>query len=282
MHLRAPISILLVLLFGGGISHSQTYTDFVFNNPVQSTNNTRAGLGDFYDGSIIDFLNVSPTSSISIDARVTASAVGDVSFEGHYPNYNSPSTDEPNDDLGHVYIANSAGTGGIDYTVEFFVGGTDFATPYVVDDFRFLFYDVDGEAPQSESVTASNDDGLVGFQLPTTDEFQVVQNGDEFTFNGPGVNRAETDPSAAVILYYSNTSSVTFNLRATTLPSSRLPNGVFSAIDGDLSLLGGIDPINDPDFEGFTPTPEPSSAMMLMIGAAGSLMSRNRTQSASS
>lgn len=281
MNQCAPISILLFLLFGCGIIHSQTYTDFVFDNPVQSTDDTRAGIGDYYTGNVMDFLNVSPTSGATIDARVTASTVGNVSFEGHYPNYNSPSTDEPNDDLGHVYIANGAGTGGIDYTIEFFVGGTNFITPFTVEDFRLMIYDVDGESFQSESVTASNDDGLVGYQLPTTDEFEVVQNGEEYTFNGPGTNRSETDPSAAVILYFSDTSSVTFNLRATTLSSSPLPNGVFSAIDGDLSLLGGIDPVNDPGFDDFTPTPEPSSSMMLMIGAIASLMVRRRTGAAS-
>lgn len=281
MNQYTPISVPAILLLGCHISLSQTYTDFVFDNPVQSTDDTRAGIGAYYTGSVMDFLNVSPTSGFTIDARVTASTVGNYSFEGHYPNYNSPSTDEPNDDLGHVYLANAAGTGGIDYTIEFFVGGTNFATPFLIEDFRLMIYDVDGEASQSESVTASNNDGLIGYQLPTNDEFQVVQNGQDYTFSGPGANRSETDPSAAVILYFSDTSAVTFNMRATTLSSSSLPNGVFSAIDGDLSLLGGVDPLTNPNYGNFTSTPEPSSSAMLMIGAVTSLMIRRRTAAAS-
>lgn len=270
------LAALILPLLGAGAAHSQTYNDFVFNAPVQATDGTRAGLGNYYSGSVMDFLNVSPTSGTTIDARVIATTVGNHSFEGHYPDYNGLSGEEPNGDLGHLYFADAAGTGGLDYTIQFFVGGTNFATPYLVNDFRLLIYDVDGESVQSESVASSAADGLIGYQLPTNDEVVVVQDGDNYTFNGPGTNRAETDPTAAVILYYSNTSSVTLRLRATTDPTSTLPNGVFSAIDGDLSLLGGVDPVNSPTYGNFTPTPEPSSAMMVALGACLAIMRRRR------
>lgn len=262
--------------FYGIPAHAQTYTDLVFNNPVQTVDGTRAGLGSYYSGNVFDFQDVSPTSGFSIDARLTATTVGSVAFEGHYPDYNALSGTEPNDDLGLVYLANNAGTGGLDYNVQFFVGGSNFTTPFIIEDFRLLIYDVDGESFQSESVASSASDGLIGYQLPVNNEVVLVQDGDNYTFNGPGTNRAETDPTAAVILYYANTSNLTLRLRATTTSASPLPNGVFSAIDGDLSLLGGVDPVSSPNFESFTPTPEPSSAMLLMMGLSLALIKRRR------
>lgn len=258
------------------LAHSQTFSDFVFNTPVQTTDGNFPGLGDSFSGNSIDFLNIAPISRANIDARITATILGTSTFDGHFPSFRSATANEPNDDVGFLFLANTPGASGIDYTFEFFVGGTNFSTPFLVPDFRFLIYDVDGDPSQSESVAASTTDGFIGYQLPTTDEFFVIDNGTDYTFNGPGANRAETDPSAAVVLYFQNTSSATFSFRTTTTETSPFPNGVFSAIDGDLSLFGGVDPIGDSNFSPFVAVPEPSAAALLLAGTIGTLLLRRR------
>ncbi|MFZ4767026.1 MAG: hypothetical protein ACOYMN_18900, partial [Roseimicrobium sp.] len=90
-------------------------------------------------------------------------------------------------------------------------------------------------------------------------------------FTGPGTNYAETDVSGAFILTYKNTSSILLDFQADTSKDSPLPNHVFSAIDGDLSMIGD-------NLDGFTPptnVPKPSGA--LLIGITGMLaLLRNR------
>ncbi len=199
------------------------------------------------------------------------SGTGSYSYAGTAPDYNATTGVEPNGDLGYGYLANSAGTGGMDYSLNFKQGGSSFANDFVINDFRLMIYDVDGESFQSESVAVSTADGFYGYRLPTTNDITLVEDGSGlFTFSGPGTNRDENDPSAAVILFFRNTSSLTLQMRSNTTASSPLPNIVFSAIDGDLSLLGAT---GESAFGSFTAVPEPSS---LLLGTVGMLALCNR------
>lgn len=252
----------LLALSHGGL-YAQTYYDLDFSNHVQATNANYSGLGAYYTGTTFDFLNVAPTSGQNIDFRARVSNVtSGYSWNGAFPDYSSASG-QPDGDLGYYYQANSAGLGGINYNLNFYRGGGSFNTAFVVPDFRLMIYDVDGEAAQSESVRVNVSQGFYGYRLPVLGGITVTNEGNgNYLFTGPGVNRPENDPSAAFILYYRNTSNITLNMVSNT-SGSRLPNGVFSAIDGDLSMLAG-------DLSGFSNiilVPEPTSATLALISA---------------
>ncbi|WP_411827599.1 hypothetical protein [Luteolibacter sp. AS25] len=266
-----PLLLSCLLLSVSTLSHAQSpsgFYDLDFSGNVQATNGNQATLGPFYDGTTLDFVNVSPTSGESIDLRTTVTTQGDYFFYGSFPDY-STATGEPDGDLGYVYGANSAGTGGINYQLDFFQGGGTFSDSLALNDFRLMIYDVDGEDIQSESVIVDTADGFYGYQLPTSNDVAIVDiGGGKFRFTGPGVNRPETDPSAAVILFFRNTSTINLTMESTT-SGETFPNYVFSAIDGDLSLLG-----NTPqDFGSFTAVPEVSTTL---LGCLGSLLLMRR------
>ena len=221
--------------------------DLEFGTPVEGTNsNAPAGLGASSTLTTLTFLDVAPTSGTDIDMRV--SVINETNPAYYYsesiPNYSTASTDEPNNDLGYLYFWDSATAstepGGITYKLEFFDGGGTFTTPFVVPEARFLIFDVDGEPVQTESVRTFTNQGFVGYQIPNTDTVTLTEEngGESFLFTGPGTNVPESDNSGAFILYFENTNTVTFQMESITT-SGTADNGVFSAIDGDLSFLAG-------------------------------------------
>jgi hypothetical protein len=245
-------------------SHAQSVS-LDFSQPVGSPDGTN-GLGglSYFRGSSLDFLNVASSGAVSLDLRVTATAWGGGSFgvsssSGHYADY-STNSGQPNDDLGVYYHGASAGLGGIHYDIEFFLGGSSFSTPYTVGQLDLLLYDVDGESSQSEMLRAYTADGLVSYRTGSDASSVTAAAFDGgVLFTGPGTNYPETDVSGAFILTYRDTNSIRLDFESNTI--SGMPNPVFSAIDGDLSLLNG-------DLSGFGPAqsvPEPSGALLMAL-----------------
>jgi hypothetical protein len=73
-------------------------------------------------------------------------------------------------------------------------------------------------------------------------------------------------------LYFENTSSLTLQMLSDTDSSGGFPNPVFSAIDGNLSLIGK-------SFTNFTDiqmVPEPSVSSLVLLGAAWALRRRRK------
>lgn len=256
-----------------GTLMAQTYYDLDFSNHVQATNATYSGLGAYYTGNTFDFLNVAPTSGQNLDLRASVSSVSsNTSWLGAFPDYSS-NTGQPDGDLGYLYQANAAGVGGITYNLNFYRGGGTFTNNFVVPDFRLMIYDVDGEATQSESVRVNVSQGFYGYRLPTVGGITVTNEGNgSYLFTGPGVNRSETDPSAAFILYYRNTNQITLNMVSNTTASSPIPNRVFSAVDGDLSMLAG----DLSSFGNIVMVPEPTSATLALLGVSAFFIRRRR------
>jgi hypothetical protein len=242
--------------------------DLVFSTVTTANGNTTglttnlfgAGLGNGYTGRIIDYTNVAG----GVNARVTATTFGNnYSFVGHLNNYNSANgTTQPNGDAGFIYqiAANQTGAGGMTYKIDLFDAtfGNGWTQAYVAPDLRFSVYDVDGENSsttgpgttqgiynQSEAVrvfkgdTATNS-GFAGYQVGTaTNSLVPTEDANSYLFTGPSTNYLETNVVGAALLYFQNTSSVTFQFEAnTSSPTNPNPNGVFSAIDGDVSLIG--------------------------------------------
>jgi hypothetical protein len=259
----------LAAVFFPVLLSAQTLVDLAFNNPVEGTNVTGTGpTGAAYTGTTYHILNVAP----GYDLRATITSFGSVQFLYSYPNYSSASG-EPSGDLGYRYQANSAGLGGINYKLDFFESGGAFNTAKVLPDLALMIYDVDGEPSQDESVRAYLSDGFYGFRMPTaTGATTFVNEGSSFRFAGPGSNRNEDDPSGAFILYFENTSSLTLQMLSDTDSSGGFPNPVFSAIDGNLSLIGK-------SFTNFTDiqmVPEPSVSSLVLLGAAWALRRRRK------
>jgi len=247
---------------------AETITDLSFSNPVQAADHSNlGGLGPAYSGTTYDFLNV----AAGVDMRVTIAAFGNVSFLGSYPNYSSASG-QPSGDLGYRYQANSLGSGGINYTMSFFEGGGTFTTAKILPALSLMIYDVDGEPNQDESVRVFAADGFTTYQLPKAGGMTAQAEGmSSMKFTGPGSNRDEDDPTGAVILNCANTSSLTLQMLSDTTGGST-PNPVFSAIDGDLSLIGG----NTGSFSQAASVPEPSSFALVVIGLGGAALMRRR------
>ncbi len=258
-----------VFLLTGNLQ-AQT-SPLIFNDPVQATNGTYTGLGPYYSGTSMDFLNVGTVNGSAIDMRVTASTpVGPYSFIGLMPNVSIGST--ISGDLGFLHEATSAGFGGVDYTMTFYQGGGTFAHTEIVPQLHWILNDLDGESVQTETVTAFNADGLQSYQIgSSTNHVSAVRSASSVLFTGPGFNTNENDPTGAFVLTYADTSAVTLSFRSNTSASSGFPNAVYTGLDGDLS--------SNPTLSGFgTPVavPEPSGA--LLIALAGLSLHMRRRQ----
>ena len=227
------------------------YIDLDFGNPLEATDGTY-NLGgnavDYYSGSTMHFSNVATLGGQQIDARLSVtSVVGPYQFVGTMPDY-SQGYGVPDGDLGYLYQSTAAGTGGINYRLEFFVGDGSFTELYDLPYFGLMVYDVDGESTQSEEVRAYESDGLVGYRLANSaGSVTATREPTSVRFTGPGSNRSETDATGAFIMYFANTSTVNLDMFSVTSSGSGQPNGIFSAIDGDQSILNG-------DLSGFTET----------------------------
>lgn len=245
--------------------------DLVFNQPVQATNANNLSLGDYYTGTTFDFLNVVPAlEGGTIDMRVTITDITSPRyvFDGTLPDY-SQAAGQPGGDLGFLYryaggsgAGGDFGEGGVTYQLEFFSGGSNFTDPYAIPDFRLMIYDIDGDPSQGESVTAFTGDGLTSYQLFDSTELSVTTGLDgSHRFSGPLDLLGEDDPGGAVILNYSNTSSIRLRMHANTSSMSQNNNGVFGAIDGDMSLIGSGS-FGSPVMV----VPEPSAALLGLLG----------------
>ena len=269
--------VLLALL--STASWGQTYVDLDFSNNVQPATElypNGSTLGPWYhSGSHLDFANAGSYNGTSIDVRASVIGLTDgessdfretstYQWVGWVPSYNSSST---NDDLG-VYYRHDGNilqpTGGIAWTLCFYESGSNFSTPVTLPGVRLLVYDHDGELFQSESIRTFADDGFAGYQLHDGSGIHMHDEDGSYRFDARGDGHPETTADGGMILYYQNTSSIRFDMFATTLPL--LPganNGIFAAWDGNLGLTSG----GTQGFGEFVAVPEPSSS--LLIGAAG-------------
>ena len=283
-------SILASLVLAAAATVSQTdkaaavNLNLKFNDPVQANNTTLSGIDPAYNGSVINYRNV----ATGVDARITATAFGaNYSFVGHAPSYEVSSAAEPNDDTALQYqiAANRTGAGGLTYKIDFFTtNGTihNFSTAYVAPELRFLVYDVDGEATQNEAVRIFKNSGLVGYQVGTSAQALIpTENANSYLFTGRNTNVAETDSSGSSIFYFQNVSSVLFQFEANTTTSSTSANQVFSAIDGDLSLLqnnfssfAGV--VDTSATSGNTAVPEPFTIIGTLVGGTAALRMRKK------
>lgn len=269
----------VAILLHAAPAYCQSYTDLVFNNPVQATNAYHSQLGYYYTGTTFNFLNVAPDSSQSVDMRLTVTGVTAprYAYNGTLPDY-SEAAGEPGGDLGFLLSyqggagpTGNFGSGGLTYNLEFFKGGSNFTDPYAIPDFRLMIYDIDGEGSQDEAVAAFADNGLISYQLSNANELAVTDAGDGYyLFAGPGIVRDETDPRTAVILRYQNTSAIQLQMIANTKNNSPNNNGVFVAVDGDLSMINAGS-LAAPVYV----VPEPSSTALFLL-ASGGLMARRR------
>lgn len=276
MSLSAVIRAVVPALLLSAAASGQSYVDLNFSNNVQQTNKmypNNSTLGPYYyDGSSLDFANAGSYNGISIDVRASVIGLTDgessdfrdsstYQWVGWLPDYNNT---EGSDDLGVYYRhdGNSAQqTGGIAWTLSFYEGGSNYSTPITLPGVRFLVYDHDGEPYQSESIRTFADDGFAGYQLHDGSGIHVHDEDGSYRFDSRGEGHPETTDDGGMILYYHNTSSIRFDLFATTLPQLPGPNnGIFAAWDGNLGLTnGGTD-----GFGGYVAVPEPSS---LLLGA---------------
>lgn len=272
------IQLIALLLFSVGLcgTSKASIIDLDFSNQLQINDASSAfGLGPAYTGNTMTFLNVSSHGGITVDARVTATPFGIYDFAYHIPNYNQTSVAEPNGDIGFIMTASSYGTGGLTYLFELFdgTGGNSgsFTTPYIAEELAIMAYDVDGESYQSENFRAYLSDGLVSYQTGTNPASLVASIGSsgDILFTGPGVNSSEQSTDGAAILNYINTSQFTLNFESETF-FGPLPNPVFSAIDGDLSM--GLD-----NFNPQVSVNEPPVILLFMLASVGFLIRRYKT-----
>ena len=250
--------------FGPGVGNIGTVNNS--NNPVGSTAPV-----------LVNYTNVAP----GIDARITATTFGaGYSFVEHIPNYSAVSAGEPAGDSAFLYqkAANQTGLGGMTYKIDLFNSGSNFTVAAAPVSLRFLAYDVDGEAPQGEAVRIFKNNGFAGYQVGNTANALIpTEETNSYLFSGRDVNRPENDPSGAAIFYFENTNSVTFQFEADTRTAGTNNNPVFSAIDGDLSLLAG-------DLSGFasrvntsaTAVPEPFTVIGTLIGGTAAFRMRKK------
>jgi hypothetical protein len=249
---------------------AQSFEGLVFNQPVQANNATHAQLGGYYTGTIFDFLDVAPASESSVDMRVTISEISAsrYSLGGSFAGYGG-TEGSPGGDLGFLYsytggsgAGGNFGVGGLTYQLDFYAGGGTFSTPHALSSFRLMIYDIDGEPSQAESVMAYAADGLASYQLSDSSALAVAAGGDgSYRFNGPLALFGQDDPDTAIILNYANTSSIRLRMMANTNAMSPNNNGVFGAIDGDLSSIDGS-AFGAP----VSAIPEPSTALFGLFG----------------
>ncbi|MEO0484581.1 MAG: VPLPA-CTERM sorting domain-containing protein [Pseudomonadota bacterium] len=241
------------------------------------------------EGLSVDFLNVATEFGTTVDARVTATVKPQTSFgtssstTNGFPNtfiydYANANT-EPSDDLGFIYQGQGVNSteNGIELSFQFFDGtgakSGMFQETLTLQEIEIAVYDVDGESAQSEFFRAFTGDGLVSYGLGTTPQaLQATYEGNgTFRFDGPGMDFAEDDASGAALLTYANTDffRLSFGSVQTASPNR---NGVFSAVDGDLSLF-------DPNDFNVSPVPLPAGGVLL-LSALGAMAWRGRRRQA--
>jgi hypothetical protein len=265
------------------------------------------GFGPGVASNVIHYKNVFS----GVDAVVTATVTGaNYSFSEHIYNYSANSAGQPTGDAAFFYqIAPTfTGLGTMNYKIDLFASGSNYSTAYVASDLRLFAYDIDGEATQGESLRVAKGNGtsgLVGYQIGNSTTaplpLLVTNNATDYVFSGRDINLAESNTSGGVILYYENTSSVNLQFEANTrtpsaagtgLPAgSPTGNPVFSAIDGDVSLIGN----NTTNFDssgyattaaGFgkyqsTKIPEPFTVIGSLIGGGVALRMRKKLKATS-
>ncbi|MFT4175834.1 MAG: PEP-CTERM sorting domain-containing protein [Luteolibacter sp.] len=296
MHPPLLLRCLGFVLFTALPSTAQTFVDLDFSHHVQSTNSmwpNNSSLGPhYYNGSSFHFTNVTNVNGTSVDAIVTVSGTqGSYDLVGWIPNYNNQGGSYPGH-LGAYAVYNgdtpeagSPALGGLTYQITFYTGGDSllpderYQTQMALPAFRFLVYDHDGEPSQSESLTAFYSEGFRGYQIRDGSGITTYTDGDSVTFHSRGANHSETDDSGSFIAYFENTSSISFQLTASTTHEAVGPaggwgntHGIFTAFDGSLNLVGG----NTENFGAFMPVPEPSTALLGALAAIGTLLRRKR------
>lgn len=254
-----------------------------------ATGSTLIGNSDVAQTSTVRFTNVATDNGRVVDALIVATVKDSTDFAetgnagyfgdgGFIPNYR-PAGTNMSADLGFLYYGNGINSieNGISVALSFFDGSGalsgSFDQSIAVDTLNFAIYDVDGEsvakgggADQSEFFRAFASDGLVSYQLGTTEQaLTATQEGDALTFRGPDKNYAESDASGAVVLNYENTSGFTLDF-GSVQSSGANQNGVFSAFDGDLSLID-LDKFG-PEVAPVSPVPAPAG-LPLLVTALG-------------
>jgi hypothetical protein len=216
-----------------------------------SVNYYNFGFGPGVASNVIHYKNVYS----GVDAVVTATVTGaNYSFSEHIYNYSANTAGQPTGDAAFFYqiAPNSTGLGTMNYKIDLFASGSNYSTAYVASDLRLFAYDIDGEAIQGESLRVAKDTGtggLVGYQIGTAANALIVtDNPTNYLFSGRDANLAESNTSGGILLYFQNTSSVNLQFEANTRTASAAATGlpvgsptgnpVFSAIDGDVSLIG--------------------------------------------
>lgn len=227
-----------------------------------------------------------------VDAKITATATGsNYQFDIHEVNYTAAGNSNGDSAFDYSISPNSTGKGGLTYQIDLFTtDGTthDFINAYVAPELRFLVYDVDGEARQSEDVRVAKSASFIGYQTGTSANALIPSSdATSYLFSGRNANVAETDASSAAMLYFANTNTVTLNFEANTTTASTFRNYVFSAIDGDLSIIGKTGtPFSNRTFTGYntfvstsspvTAVPEPFTIIGTLVGGTAALRMRKK------
>jgi hypothetical protein len=221
-------------------------------SPLVSTT-AAVGTGLAYTNSAIGYANVGTgANGVALDAKITAtpfttSTTGSAyTFQQHLANYTSAGNSSG--DAGFRYLANDLNAGGMTYKLDLFVSDAShtFTTAAAGQDLSFLIYDVDGENAngftQTEALRIFKGNGSSGFSSyrlgSTSDSLTVLsENANSYVFGKAAAgNVNETIVSGDIILNFKNTNSVLFQFEANTTAGG-VPNGVFSAIDGDFTML---------------------------------------------
>jgi hypothetical protein len=272
--------------------------DLNFATTTQAQVNTNPfgfNFGAGVSSNVVNYTNV----AAGVDARITATTSAGYSFVEHIPNYSTTNpAPQPVGDAAFLYQSNAAttGPGGMTYKMDFFAtDGTthNFTTAYTAPNLRFLVYDVDGESVQGEALRIAKSAGLVGYQVGSTAQALIpTEDASSYLFSGRDVNVAETNTAGSTILYFQNVDSVTFEFEANTRSSNGSANPIFSAIDGDLSLIGqntltGFGSVVDTSATAFPPTdpgtgtavPEPFTVIGSLIGGTAAFRMRKKLKS---
>lgn len=281
MHRPPSRLIIIALILSPLTGVAQTFTDLDFSHNIQATNAiypNNSTLGpDYYSGATFDFANVAYVNGMAVDARVSLiSTTPGYDFVGYIPAYDS-AVGGPAGDLGVYYRFNgdfNNPTGGMAYTISFYQSGSNFTASQTLSDVRFLIYDHDGEPTQSESLRTYRSDGFTGYQLGNTSGINAIDEGTTWRFDARGQNFPEDSPEGGFVAYYHDTSSIRFDIFSTTTGGPVANYGVFTAFDGDVSLLGG-------NFSGLGPlvaVPEPTSPLLVAVALSFALSQRRRVR----
>jgi hypothetical protein len=241
---------------------------------------------------VVNYTNVATISpGVTIDARVTATTFGaGYSFVEHIPNYSVNTVGQPVGDTAFLYqmAANQTGLGGMTYKIDLFNSGSNFTSAYTAADLKLLAYDVDGETPQGEAVRVFKNSGLHGYQTGSAaGSLIATEDANSYLFTGRNANIAETNPAAAAIFLFKDVNSVTFQFEADTRTATANNNPVFSAIDGDLSIINrdtsGFAALVDTSATaggttpgGTTAVPEPFTVIGSIIGGTAAFRMRKK------